>query len=138
MRFFNWTVWKKVLLVRKLWKCSSLRVSITQYSHAWSYLDTLPGDIHIHPLKTYLPIIQGRHGNWKRHLRKKFIVTAFSSWKDLFSFLLLKAFHYFKPAGVGRTSSTKCLISNVSAPHLVFICHWEQNGYGTHERFYFP
>lgn len=122
MSFFNWTIWKKVLLVRKLWKCSCLRVSIMQYSHAWSYFDTLPGDLHIHPLKTYLPIMhKDQHRNRKRHLRKKFTITAFSSWKDLFFFPLLKAFHYFKTAGMGRTTLSKYLISNVSASRLVFV-----------------
>lgn len=43
------------------------------------------------------------------------MVTILSTWKDLSSFPLLKAFHYFKPApGIGRTSLSKYLISNVT------------------------
>lgn len=133
---------KQLTRLRKLWKCSSLNISIMQLSHAWSYLATLPGDIHIHPLKTHLSLIfKGQCWNGKRNLRNIFpiMVTALSPWKDLSSFPLLKAFHYFTPAsGIGRTSLSKYLISNVTVVSwLVFICHWEQNICGPHERFYF-
>jgi len=42
--------------LRKLWECFSLNISMMQYSHSWSYLGTLPDDIHIHALKTHLSI----------------------------------------------------------------------------------